>query len=81
MKILTVKFKGKFSLSTPRGHKGGVHLQPHFFLISALDGSVWLNLCPDCLIPGKEHLHPLKTRLCRPHCRSGRFWGRNVSCF
>jgi len=31
MEILTVKFKGNFSLSTPRGRKGGVDFQPHFF--------------------------------------------------
>lgn len=45
MKILTVKFKGKLSLSKPRGPKGGVDLQTHFFLILALDECV-VNFMP-----------------------------------
>jgi len=61
MKILIAKFKGKFSLSTPRGRKGGVDLHPHFFLTSALDENVWLTLRPGRFTPGKEHLHPLNT--------------------
>ena len=45
------KVKVKFSLPTPWRHMGGVEIQVHSFLTSALDEGEWLTSRPSCFIP------------------------------
>jgi len=42
------------SLSTPWRHVGGIEVQLHSFLISALRGDEWLSSHPGHFTPGKE---------------------------
>jgi hypothetical protein len=61
--------KLKFSLSTPRRHKGRVQVWIHSFLTLVLDGGEWLTSRPGRFTLGEERRHPLNTRLAGP--RSG----------
>jgi hypothetical protein len=52
---------------------GGLDVQTHVFLISALDGGEWSVSRPSRFTPeGKNPRYPLERRLCGPQSRSGR---------
>jgi hypothetical protein len=53
---------------------GGVNVQIHIFLMSALAGSEWSASCPSHFLPqGKGPWYPLDRRLGGPQTWSGRF--------
>jgi hypothetical protein len=52
---------------------GGVEVQLHSFLTSALDGGEWSASRPYRFTPEKEYRYPLNRRLGGPQSRSGRF--------
>jgi len=62
---------------TPWRHTGGIKVQPHSFLSSALDGGEWLTSRPGRFNSGKQPRYLLNRKLGRAQSRSGGFAEEN----
>jgi hypothetical protein len=59
---------------------GGMEIEPHTFLISALEGGRWLASCPVALFPEKKSRYYLKVGWVSPGAGLDAAEKRRISC-